>query len=143
MRRLIITALGLALAGSFGCSKEPAHHRSIQDKGPGEVSTTTTTAAAPAANPVVDPPKPAVHVELRIESTANTMKFDKAELTAPAGAEVHLVFKNNATMTTLPHNWALVKPGTEASVAASGLKAGQGVGYLDQSDKNLLISTPL
>ena len=34
----------------------------------------------------------------RFASVANTMTFDKTELTVPAGAEVHLTFKNNATM---------------------------------------------
>jgi len=71
------------------------------------------------------------------------MIYDKTALTVPAGAEVHLVLKNNATMTTLPHNWALVKPGTEASVAAAGLKLGEPAGYFDVRDKDTLAHTPM
>jgi azurin len=71
------------------------------------------------------------------------MAFDKTKLSVPAGAEVHLALKNNATMATLPHNWVLVKPGTEASVAASGLKLGEPAGYIDVRDKNMLVHTPL
>jgi len=71
------------------------------------------------------------------------MIYDKTALTVPAGAEVHLVLKNNATMTTLPHNWALVKPGTEASVAAAGLKLGEPAGYFDVRDKDALAHTPM
>jgi azurin len=56
---------------------------------------------------------------------------------------VHLVLKNNATMATLPHNWALVKSGTEASVAAAGLKLGDKAGYIDVSDHDMLVHTPL
>jgi azurin len=51
--------------------------------------------------------------------------------------------KNNATMSTLPHNWVLVKPGTEASVAAAGLKLGDQAGYLDVTNKNALVHTPM
>jgi azurin len=71
------------------------------------------------------------------------MTFDKPSMSVPAGAEVHLVFKNNATMGVLPHNWMLVKPGTEASVAAAGLKLGEQAGYFDVRDKNVLAHTPM
>ena len=71
------------------------------------------------------------------------MAFDKTKLTVPAGAEVHLTMKNNATMATLPHNWVLVKPGTEAAVAAAGLKLGEPAGYFDVRDKDVLAHTPM
>jgi azurin len=87
--------------------------------------------------------KPAVHVELALATVANTMTFDKTALTVPAGAEVHLVLKNNATMSTLPHNWVLVKPGTEAAVAAAGLKVGDHAGYLDARDSSVLAHSPM
>jgi azurin len=71
------------------------------------------------------------------------MAFNKTALSVPTGAEVHLTFKNNSTMSTLPHNWALVKPGTEASVAASGLKYGDKAGYIDVTNHDLLVHTPM
>ena len=46
-------------------------------------------------------------------------------------------------MSTLPHNWVLVKPGTEASVAAAGLKLGEAAGYIDVRDHDMLAHTPL
>jgi azurin len=85
--------------------------------------------------------KPVQHVELEIATVANTMTFDKTSMTVPAEAEVHLVLKNKATMMTLPHDWLLVKPGTEASVAASGLAMGEQAGYIDVRDKNVLAHT--
>jgi azurin len=100
-------------------------------------------APIPAAPAVSTPPKPAQHVELTIASVANTMTYDKTTLTAPSGAEVHLVFTNHSNMTTLPHNWALVKPGTEASVAAAGLKRGEGAGYIDVLNHDILAHTPM
>ncbi len=89
------------------------------------------------------PEKKAPHVEIQIATVANEMKFDKTALTVPAGAEVHVVLKNNATMSTLPHNWVLVKTGTEASVAAAGLKRGDPAGYIDTMDRDMLAFTPL
>ena len=71
------------------------------------------------------------------------MTFDKKELSVPAGAEVHLTFKNNATSSVLGHNWVLVSPGTEASVAAAGLKLGETAGYLDVRDHDVLANTSL
>jgi azurin len=105
-----------------------------------EVVPTATEAPKPAETA---PPKPAQHVELALATVANTMAFDKTKLSVPAGAEVHLTIKNNATMATLPHNWVLVKPGAEASVAANGLKLGEPAGYFDVRDKNALAHTPM
>jgi azurin len=83
------------------------------------------------------------HVEIEIASVANTMAFDKTKLSVPTGAEVHLTMKSNSTMKTLPHNWVLVKTGTEASVAAAGLKYGEPAGYIDVHDHDMLEHTPL
>jgi azurin len=135
---LLLASLSTAVAG-VGCGKANGEtQKQTTDLAP------PATAAAPVVpSPAPEPPKPAQqHVELQIASMANTMTFDKTVLTVPTGAEVHLVFKNNATMSTLPHNWVLVKPGTEASVAAAGLKLGEPAGYMDVRDKDVLVHTP-
>ena len=138
MRLASIAAL-LVLA-TAACGKGQEDHPTATPA-PTTTATAAQTAAAPTAEPT--PPKPAQHVELQIASVANTMAFDKTKLTVPAGAEVHLTIKNNATVATLPHNWVLVKPGTEASVAAAGLKLGEPAGYFDVRDKNALAHTPM
>jgi azurin len=105
-----------------------------------------TPALAPTAAPAPPPSataKPVPKVELAIESVANTMTFSKTALSVPTGAEVHLTLKNNSTMTTLPHNWVLVKTGTEASVAAAGLKYGEPAGYIDIHNTDMIVHTPL
>ncbi len=140
--RSILVALALTAAA---CGKAQAEK--------GQPAATTATAAAPTApaetaakpEPAPEPvaPKPAQHVEIQIASVANTMTFDKKALSVPTGSEVHLVFTNKATMSTLPHNWVLVKPGTEASVAAAGLKLGEPAGYMDVRDKDVLVHTPM
>ena len=136
MRTLIITLVTMTLAAGAGCGKND----SDSGKGGGSASPTAqATPVAPTPSAVV---KPVQHVELQIASVANTMTFDKASLTVPAGAEVHLVLKNNATVSTLPHNWVLVKTGTEASVAAAGLKIGEQAGYVNVTDHDILAHTP-
>jgi azurin len=135
----LLAAASCAALAVAGCGKS------------NEESPKPTASAAPAPTPssppeaptVSTPPKPAQHVELTIASVANTMTFDKTALTVPAGAEVHLVMTNHSNMTTLPHNWVLVKTGTEASVAAAGLKRGETAGYIDVLNHDMLAHTPL
>jgi azurin len=139
---LALLAVLVTTTATVGCGKD-------RDVHPIE-TTGSATAAAPAPTPSAAPAsapsasaKPVEHVELALQSVANTMAYDKTKLTVPAGAEVHLTLKNNSTMATLPHNWVLVKPGTEASVAAAGLKLGEPAGYFDVTDKDALAHTPL
>jgi azurin len=148
---IVMTCLAaLSLASSTGCSKSGSEDSSGVAHAATALPPSTTPAApaeiAPAPKqevPAPTPPKAAQKVDLEIASVANTMTFDKTKLTVPAGAEVHLTFKNNSTMSTLPHNWALVKPGTEAAVAAAGLKFGEKAGYMDVSDHDVLAFTPM
>lgn len=148
MRALTMTCLTfVSLAATTGCNKPALRDdqgtTSLMRETPAAAPTATVTPAPTVEPSAAEPPKPARHVELQIASVGNTMTFDKTSLTVPAGAEVHLVFKNNATMSVLSHNWMLVMPGTEASVAAAGLKLGEQAGYFDVRDKNILAHTPL
>jgi azurin len=140
MRTLHIALLTLALTAACGKGDSP-HPVETTGSAP-------TTNVAPAKPATAEPKpettaqaKPVQHVEIQLASVANTMAFDKTKLSVPAGAEVHLTLKNNATMSTLPHNWVLVKTGTEASVAAAGLKLGEPAGYLDVRVKDALAHT--
>ncbi len=139
MRTLPVTLVTVALALIVGCSKDDPQ-KGTTNVIPTAQAQTAQTAPEPAPAP---PPKAVKHVDLEIASQANTMTYDKKTLTVPAGAEVHISFKNNATMSTLPHNWVLVKPGTEASVAAAGLKFGEQAGYLDMRDHDILANVPM
>jgi azurin len=137
---LLVIALA-SLPSGLGCGKEkestPATTTSAS-----EATLTPPVPSTPAPAPV-EAPKAVPHVELQIASVANTMAFDKTTLTVPTGAEVHVTFKNNSSMSTLPHNWALVKPGAEASVAAAGLKYGEKAGYIDINNHDMLVHTPM
>jgi azurin len=76
-------------------------------------------------------------VSLRIGTKGDEMAFNKATLSAPAGASVRLTFKNGSK--TLQHNFVLVKPG---SVASAGLSAGVEKSYVAESP-NVLAHTKL
>lgn len=133
----------LALAAACGKEAKATGNAATQ---PASIASTVSEApaqsVAPAPTPSV-PEKTVPKVDIQIASVANEMAFDKTALTVPAGAEVHLVLKNNATISTLPHNWVLVKAGTEASVALVGLKRGDKAGYVDVFDHDMLAFTPM
>jgi azurin len=139
MRSIHLAIVITAALGLVACSNKTSSG--------GEGSPTSTSAPAaippPAATPApVASAAPAPPVEIEITSVKNTMTFDKTKLTVPAGAQVHLTLKNNATMKTLPHNWVLVQPGTQAKVAAEGLEKAADAGYVVEGP-NVLAATPL
>jgi azurin len=134
----LLVGATLSLVG--GCGKNEDREKSTPPVPPAATSVAPAVASAPPAPSASA--KPAQTVEIEITSVANTMAFDKKKLTVPAGSTVHLTLKNNATMATLPHNWVLVKPGTEASVALAGVKIGEPAGYFDVTNKDALAHTP-
>lgn len=121
----------LLVASLIGCTGEPNKNdtkaQASSQPAATQPAATVTQTAAPVAPPVQK-------VELEIASVGDTMTFDKAELTVPAKAEVHLVMKNNSKLDVLPHNWVLVHEKTEAKVAADGLALGKEKNYLPESD---------
>jgi azurin len=102
-----------------------------------KVETPTPSATASAA-----PAPPAQKVEIEIASVGNLMAFNKTKLSVPTGAQVHLTFKNSGTQDVMQHNWALVMPGKEASVAADGLAKAPDAGYVVPGP-DILAYTPL
>ncbi len=92
-------------------------------------------AAPPTAAAAVAPAAPGAggkaDVEVHIGVSASAMAFDVTKIAAKPGQSVHVVLENKGPG-VLPHNWALVKAGSEAAVAAAGLKAGAAVGYIAQ-----------
>ena len=78
----------------------------------GQATTTTTTTKAKAA------PKAAAKGGRTVELTASdTMKYDKAEITAKPGETLRVVLKNAGTMPKLvaAHNFVLLKAGSDAA----------------------------
>lgn len=64
---------------------------------------------------------------LTISTKGEEMAFDKTELSVKAGQKVKLTFKNVSSM---QHNWVLVKPGTADQVANASIAAGNDKGWL-------------
>ncbi len=108
----------------------------------------SATVAPPATSAAATPPPsasaaPAQKVELALESVGAEMKYDKEALTVPAKSEVHLTLKNNAKLETMPHNFVLVREGTNIEkLAADGLAAGVAAGYVPKSE-DVVASSPL
>src|SRR5579859_3800076 len=120
MRTLNPILAGLALVLTLGtaCGKSDSDKRHLTRSLTEAPATQATVSPIPNAAAPAEAAKEVPKVDLELETVGNTMTFNKTALTVPAGAEVHMTFKNNATATTLPHNFVLVKPGTEAAVAA-------------------------
>jgi azurin len=146
MRNVILVA-ALALAVAPGCSKK-SHASPRKD-----TKTNTQKSAAPTPAPAPKPAAPASAaqapssaekgptVELKLDSVKNQMKYDKTKLTVKTGAKVHLTFHNESTLDVLPHNWVLVKAGTEAKVAKAEL-ASKADGYV-AANPDIIAHTPL
>ena len=116
MKKLTTIALAFAVSiTATGCNQDKPSTDGQQQPAP-------TPAPKPAATPTptavvtAAPPKELPTAEFKIAAVLNTMTFDVSTFNVQPGQKVHVVFTNVATV-KLPHNWVLVKPGTEAAVA--------------------------
>jgi azurin len=126
IRRVIVFAATLATAA---CDNKPSGGG--EPPAPTPVPTPTATATAvPAATSAAAAAAAPTKVDIELSSVGNEMKYDKAAITVPAGALVHLTLKNTSTMDTMPHNFVVVKTGTEAKVALDGLMKAPDAGYV-------------
>ncbi len=82
-------------------------------------------------------------LEENIATVGNTMAYDVTSFTVKAGQKVHVTLKNNGDNPAMTHNWVLVKPGKEASVATAGTEAGPAANYVKAGDADVLASTPI
>lgn len=106
-----------------------AEHESASRREPAQEAQAAHEAKSAQQAEQAATPQPSLPVvDVTIHVTGNTMKFDVESITASPGQTVHVVLENDKPG-TLAHNWVLVKPGTEASVAAAGLKEGEKKGY--------------
>lgn len=84
----------------------------VASLGTAVAQTPPATPKAPAAKTQSAAAKGGRLVEL---TGGDTMKYDKAEITAKPGETLHIVLKNNGTMPkiAMAHNWVLLKLGTD------------------------------
>jgi azurin len=80
---------------------------------------------------------------LELGSAGEGLAFDKTALTATAGQQVTVKFKNNSTVQQ--HNWVLAKGGDDVAqtVATEGLTAGADKGYLPTDPANIVANTTI
>jgi azurin len=120
------TTIVLACAALLACT---ACNEKTEAPAPAPAHTASPAPKVEAPAPSASAP-PAPTVEIQIASVGNLMAFDKKTLTVPTGARVHVTFKNSGTQDVMQHNWVLVMPGKEASVAAAGLARAVTTGYV-------------
>ena len=78
---------------------------------------------------------------LDISVNGEDLEFDKSEMSAPAGREVTLQFRNVSK--AQPHNWVLVENGTKDDVTADGIESGEDNDYVTPGDERVLAQTGL
>jgi len=130
MRYPIVLACAAALSFT-ACTEKSEGTTPAPTSAPSTVATPTPIPPAPAPSASAAAPAPVVEIE--ITSVGNTMAYDKTKLSVPTGARVHVTLKNNGTQDVMRHNWVLVKPGKEASVALDGLTKAADAGYVAPS----------
>lgn len=76
-----------------------------------------------------------------ITAAGDALAFNRTKLTASAGQEVVLRFKNTSTLNQ--HNWVLVKAGTKDAVAAAGAASGPANAWVPLADDRMIAHTQL
>ncbi len=84
---------------------------------------------------------PAGGLLLDISVRGEDLEYDKDEMSAPAGQEVTVRFRNVSK--AQPHNWVLVENGTKDEVTADGIEAGEESDYIAPGDARVLAQTGL
>ncbi len=83
-------------------------------------------------------------VKLRIASDGDEMMFKPDRLTCPAGADVRLAFHHAGTIVSEPHDWVLLKPGTETAFLADADKQTDDTLAVPPADRDMVLAaTPL
>ncbi|HEX4507749.1 MAG TPA: plastocyanin/azurin family copper-binding protein [Alphaproteobacteria bacterium] len=83
-------------------------------------------------------------IKLRIASDGDEMAFKPDRLRCPAGAEVRLSFHHAGEISSDPHDWVLLKPGTEKAFLADADRQTDDSVVIPPADKDMVLAaTPL
>lgn len=77
---------------------------------------------------------------LHIASDGDEMAFKPDHLFCPTGVLVQIVFHNAEDILDDPHNWVLLKPGTEAAFLADADKSAADTATIPPKDKDMVIA---
>jgi azurin len=83
-------------------------------------------------------------VKLRIASDGDEMAFKPDRLTCPAGADVRVAFHHAGEIINDPHDWVLLKPGTETAFLADADRQTDDTVAVPPADRDMVLAaTPL
>ena len=110
--------------------------------------TLTTTAQKPTGTaespPSAAPARATVEIAVDTAAGRDELGYTPTTLTAPAGSRVKLKLSNKTNPDDeIGHDWVLVMPGTEDSVLASSLAAGDDGDWLDREDPGVIAASKL
>ena len=78
---------------------------------------------------------------LDVSVKGEDLEYDISEMSAPAGQEVTVQFRNISK--AQPHNWVLVQNGTKDDVTADGIESGEETDYVVPGDERVIAQTGL
>jgi azurin len=84
--------------------------------------------------------------EVTLEALGNTMaemRYDKDQVSVPAGSQVKLTLVNKGENQAMMHNVVIAKEGSGQEVATAGIKAGKEKEYVDKSMDAVIAATKM
>ena len=126
---LVLGSLALAACGG-GSAATP-----VLTPPPTPTPDAASATAAPAPSAATE------GLVLDISVQGEDLEFDKEEMSAPAGQEVTVQFRNVSE--AQQHNWLLVQDGTKDDVAADGIVAGVDNDWVKPGDPRVIAQTGL
>lgn len=143
-KSIALISLALLAACGGGETTKPAEPEAPKVEEPKPAEPATPAAPAAAANPgpkgtnIINPDDASAATDLAITTKGDELAFDVAELSAKAGQNIRLKFKNAASAAGMTHNLVVVKAADVEAVANAGLTAGDANGYVPNDDAKVL-----
>lgn len=146
-KSLAIVSLAFLAACGGGETPKPAEPATPKVEEPKPAEPAAQAPAAPAnAGPkgtnIINPDDASAATELALSTKGDELAFDVAELSAPAGQNIRLKFKNAASAAGMTHNLVVVKATDVDAVANAGLAAGDANSYVPNDDAKVLAASP-
>ena len=109
------------------------------DSDPSESTPTPASDGSPSDDSQGDDSSEGLLLDVSVKG--EDLEYDIIEMSAPAGQEVTVQFRNVSK--AQPHNWVLVQNGTKDAVTADGIESGEETDYVVPGDERVIAQTGL
>ncbi len=109
------------------------------DSDPSESTPTPASDGSPSDDSQAEASSEGLLLDVSVKG--EDLEYDIIEMSAPAGQEVTVQFRNVSK--AQPHNWVLVQNGTKDAVTADGIESGEETDYVVPGDERVVAQTGL